>query len=78
MSYIAQTLTNSFPQAILNNLKVQFYSITEINDKLTCSRKVLKFANEDERDSLCLALGVIDINVDKKLRWTTLINMRSK
>ena len=67
MSYIAQTLTNSFPQAIINNLKVQFCSITEINDKLTCPGKVLKFANEDERDSLCLALGMIDINVDKKL-----------
>ena len=78
MSYIAQTLTNSFPQAIIINLKVQFCSITEINDKLTCSGKVLKFANEDERDSLCLALGVIDINVVKKLRGTTLINTRSK
>ena len=74
MSYIAQTLTNSFPQAIIINLKGQFCSITEINDKLTCSGKVLKFANEDERDSLCLA----HINVDKKLRGTTLINMRSK
>ena len=78
MSYIAQTLTNSFPQAIINNLKVQPCLITEINDKLTCSEKVLKFANEDERDSLCLALGVINPNVDKKLRGTTLINMESK
>ena len=67
MSYKAQILTNSFPQAIIINLKVQFCSITEINDKLTCSGKVLKFANEDEGDSLCQALGIIDINVDKKL-----------
>jgi acyl dehydratase len=77
MSYVAQTLTNSFPQAMINNLEVQFCSITQIKDKLTCSGKVLNLIHNKKEDSIILALNVINEDGDEMLKGTALINMES-
>ena len=75
MGYLGRVLTNNFSQGQIIEYTVQFCSITNIGDELTCSAKVVKnFTNGTSKD-LKLELNVMDQHDDLKLKGYSLIKI---
>ena len=75
MGYLGRVLTNNFSHGQILEYSVQFSSITNIGDKLTCSAKVVKIVPNGTRKNLKLELKVTDQNDDLKLKGYSLIKI---
>jgi len=75
MGYLGRLLTNNFNQGQIIEYSVQFSSITNIGDELTCSAKVVKTFTDGTRKNLKLELNVTDQHDDLKLKGYSLIKI---
>ena len=75
MGYLGRVLTNNFSQEQIIEYNIQFSSITNIGDELTCSAKVVKTITNGTRKNLKLELKVTDQNDDLKLKGYSLIKI---
>jgi len=75
MGYLGKVLTNNFHQSQILEYNVQFCSITNIGDKLTCRAKVVKTFTNGTKKNLKLELSVKDQNDDLKLKGYSLIKI---
>lgn len=75
MGYLGRVLTNNFSQEQIIEYNVQFSSITNIEDELTCSAKVAKTITNGARKNLKLELKVTDQKDDLKLKGYSLIKI---
>ena len=75
MGYLGRVLTNSTNQNQILEYNVQFSSITNIGDKLTCSATVKKIYTNGSGKSLKLELSVKNQYDDLKLKGHSLIKI---
>ena len=75
MGYLGRVLTNSTNQNQILEYNVQFSSITNIGDKLTCSAIVKKFYTHGSGKNLKLELSVKNQCDDLKLKGHSLIKI---
>ena len=75
MGYLGRVLTNNFNQGQIIEYSVQFSSITNIGDELTCGAKVVKTFTNGARKNLKLELIVTDRHDDIKLKGYSLIKI---
>ena len=75
MGYLGRVLTNNFSQGQILEYHVQFSSITNIGDKLTCSAKVVKTFTNGKKKNLELELGVKNQHDDLKLKGHSLVKI---
>ena len=75
MGYLGRLLTNNFSQGQIIEYSIQFSSITNIGDILTCSAKVVKTITNGTMKNLKLELNVTDQNDDLKLKGHSLIKI---
>ena len=75
MGYLGRVLTNNFSQGQIIEYNVQFSSITNIGDEITCSAKVVKTITNGTRKNLKLELNVTDQHDDLKLKGHSLIKI---
>ena len=75
MGYLGRVLTNNFSQGQIIEYNVQFCSITNIGDELTCSAKVVKNFTNSTRKDLKLELKVKNKQDDLKLKGYSLIKI---
>ena len=75
MGYLGRVLTNNFSQEQIIEYNVQFSSITNIGDELTCSAKLVKIITNSTRKNLKLELKVTDQKDDLKLKGYSLIKI---
>ena len=73
--YNQKPLTNNFSQEQIIEYNIQFSSITNIGDELTCSAKVVKIVPNGTRKELKLELNVADQHNDLKLKGYSLIKI---
>ncbi|MFL3007169.1 MAG: MaoC/PaaZ C-terminal domain-containing protein [Candidatus Neomarinimicrobiota bacterium] len=75
MGYLGRVLTNSTYQNQILEYNVQFSSITNIGDKLTCSATVEKIYTNNFGKNLKLELNVKNQQSDLKLKGYSLIKI---
>ena len=75
MGYLGRLLTNNFSQGQIIEYSIQFSSITNIGDELTCSAKVVKTITNGTMKNLKLELNVTDQHEDLKLKGYSLIKI---
>jgi len=75
MSFLAQALTNIFPQDSIKKFDAKFIAITNINDILTCKGKVIDIKSEGSLKKLFLELLVFDDSGEKKLSGSATIEL---
>ena len=75
MGYLGRVLTNNFSQGQIIEYSVQFSSITNIGDELTCSARVVKTFTNGSSKHLKLELNVTDQKDDLKLKGYSLIKI---
>ena len=75
MGYLGRVLTNSTNQNQILEYNVQFSSITNIGDKLTCSATVKKIYTNGSGKNLKLELSVKNQYDDLKLKGHSLIKI---
>ena len=75
MSYLAQSLTNIFPQSCIKFFDVKFISITHLNEIMNCSGKLVKIKSRDSQDELSFELKVKNKIGEKKLLGFALIKI---
>ena len=73
MGYLGRVLTNNINQNQILEYGVQFTSITNIGDKLTCSAIVKKIYTNNSGKNLKLELSVKNQHSDLKLKGHSLI-----
>ena len=79
MSFLGKMLTNNFPQSALVNFSSQFVSMTNINDKLTCSGKITKKTTDFSEDvTYDFLLKVVNENGEKRISGKASIIMRGE
>ena len=79
MSFLGKMLTNNFPQSALVNFSSQFVSMTNINDKLTCSGKITKKTTDiSENVTYDFLLKVVNENGEKRISGKASIIMRGE
>ena len=79
MSYLGKMLTNNFPQSALVNFSSQFVSMTNIDDKLTCSGKIIKKSTDiSENVTYDFLLKVVNENGEKRISGKASIIMRGE
>ena len=61
MSYIGRMLTNTFPQNTLTDFNSLFVSMTQLNEKITCTGKIIK-KNIDKHGNIIYALQLKVVN----------------
>ena len=75
MSFLAQAITNIFPQESIKKFDTKFISMTNINDILTCEGKVIDIELKDSIKKLFLNLVVLDELGVKKLSGSAIIEL---
>jgi len=75
MSFLAQAITNIFPQNSIKKFDAKFIAMTNINDILTCEGKVIDIEFKDSLKRLFLKLLVIDESGEKKLSGSATIEL---
>ena len=75
MGYLGRVLTDNFSQVQIIEYSVQFSSITNIGDELSCSAKIVKIFTNDTGEYLRLELNVTDQHDDLKLKGYSLIKI---
>ena len=75
MGYLGRVLTNNFSQRQIIEYSVQFSSITNIGDELSCSAKIVEIFTNDTGENLRLELNVTDQHDDLKLKGYSLIKI---
>tara|TARA_A100001011_G_scaffold367302_1_gene420598 strand:- start:103 stop:522 length:420 start_codon:yes stop_codon:yes gene_type:complete len=75
MGYLGRVLTNNISQDQILEYGVQFSSITNIGDILTCKATVIKIYTKEDRKILKLELSVKNQNKDLKLKGYSLIKI---
>ncbi|MDB9884149.1 MaoC/PaaZ C-terminal domain-containing protein [Candidatus Marinimicrobia bacterium] len=75
MSFLAQAITNIFPQESIKKFDSKFISMTNINDILTCEGKVIDIELKDSIKKLFLNLVVLDELGVKKLSGSAIIEL---
>lgn len=75
MGYLGRVLTNNISQDQILEYGVQFSSITNIGDILTCKATVIKIYIKEDRKNLKLELSVKNQNKDLKLKGYSLIKI---
>ena len=75
MGYLGRVLTNNISQDQILEYGVQFSSITNIGDILTCKATVIKIYTKENRKNLKLELSVKNQNKDLKLKGYSLIKI---
>ena len=76
MSFLAQAITNIFPQNSIKKFDAKFIAVTNINDILTCEGKVIDIEFKDSLKRLFLKLLVIDESGEKKLSGSATIELK--
>jgi len=61
MSYLGRMLTNTFPQDTLTDFSSLFVSMTHLNDKITCTGKIIK-KNTDKHGNIIYVLQLKAVN----------------
>ena len=68
MSYLGRMLTNTFPQATIVDFSSQFISMTHINDKLSCTGKIIKKTTDFSGNIIYkIQLKVVSDNNEKRI-----------
>ena len=68
MSYLGRMLTNTFPQATIVDFSSQFISMTHINDKLSCTGKIIKKTTDFSGNIIYkIQLKVVSENNEKRI-----------
>jgi len=75
MSFLAQAITNIFPQESIKKFDSKFISMTNINDILTCEGKVIDIELKDSIKKLFLNLVVLDELGVEKLSGSAIIEL---
>jgi acyl dehydratase len=75
MSFLAQAITNIFPQESIKKFDSKFISMTNINDILTCEGKVIDIELKGSIKKLFLNLVVLDELGVKKLSGSAIIEL---
>jgi len=75
MSFLAQAITNIFPQESIKKFDTKFISMTNINDILTCEGKVIDIELKDSIKKLFLNLVVLDELGVEKLSGSAIIEL---
>ena len=75
MSFLAQAITNIFPQESIKKFDSKFISMTNINDILTCEGKVIDIELKGSIKKLFLNLVVLDELRVKKLSGSAIIEL---
>ena len=75
MSFLAQAITNIFPQESIKKFDSKFISMININDILTCEGKVIDIELKDSIKKLFLKLVVVDELGVKKLSGSAIIEL---
>jgi|TARA_B110000495_G_scaffold192681_1_gene197122 acyl dehydratase len=75
MSFLAQAITNIFPQNSIKKFDAKFIAVTNINDILTCEGKIIDIEFKDSLKRLFLKLLVIDESGEKKLSGSATIEL---
>ena len=75
MSFLAQAITNIFPQESIKKLDTKFIAMTNIDDILTCKGEVIDIKLKDSIKKLFLKLVVVDELGEKKLSGSAIIEL---
>lgn len=75
MSFLAQAITNIFPQESIKKLDTKFIAMTNIDDILTCKGEVIDIKLKDSIKKLFLKLVVVDELGVKKLSGSAIIEL---
>tara|TARA_B110000914_G_C15355016_1_gene395743 strand:- start:372 stop:803 length:432 start_codon:yes stop_codon:yes gene_type:complete len=75
MSFLAQAITNIFPQNSIKKFDAKFIAVTNINDILTCEGRIIDIEFKDSLKRLFLKLLVIDESGEKKLSGSATIEL---
>ena len=67
MSYLGRLLTNTFPQNTLTDFSSQFVSMTHLNDKITCSGRIIR-KNTDSHGNIIYSLKLKAVNENGEKR----------
>ena len=77
MAYLGRAITDIIQQTMIQEFSVQFSSMAQIGDTLTCSGVVIEQINNDELKSITLDLVVSDSKGDKKLSGHAIIKLKN-
>jgi len=67
MSYMGRMLTNTFPQNTLTDFSSQFVSMTHLNDKITCTGRIIR-KNTDSHGNIIYSLRLKAVNENDEKR----------
>jgi len=67
MSYLGRMLTNTFPQNTLTDFSSQFVSMTHLNDKITCTGRIIR-KNTDSHGNIIYSLRLKAVNENGEKR----------
>ena len=77
MAYLGRAITDIIQQTMIQEFSVQFSSMAQIGDTLTCSGVVIEQINNDELKSITLDLVVSDSIGYKKLLGHAIIKLKN-
>jgi len=67
MSYMGRMLTNTFPQNTLTDFSSQFVSMTQLNDKIMCTGRIIR-KNTDRHGNIIYAIRLKAVNENDEKR----------
>jgi acyl dehydratase len=78
MAYLGRLLTNLAPQTAIRQYGVRFAAITHLNDRITCSGKVLEKFEKDGEKLVRLELTAANQSGDVKLSGQAVVVLAKK
>ena len=77
MSYIARSLTNTFPHQSLTDFSSKFISMTQINDRLLCLGKVISKEKDSNKNTILkVSLNVVNQNGEKRITGRAIVKIK--
>ena len=77
MSYLARALTNTFSHQSLTDFSSKFISMTQINDRLLCSGKVISKEKDSNKNTILkVSLSVVNQNGEKRITGRAIVKIK--
>ena len=77
MSYLARSLTNTFPHQSLTDFSSKFISMTQINDRLLCLGKVISKEKDSNKNTILkVSLNVVNQNGEKRITGKATVKIK--
>jgi acyl dehydratase len=77
MAYLGRLLTNWVPQHAIREFSTRFVAITQLQEIITCTGRVIEKLEEDGQQLVRLEIQATNQNGDVKLAGRALINLTS-